>query len=159
MPVYPIRLCRPIFQALEQCRSQPTNNRTETGPASASCLDLWSTNTSTEISLRPIYAIAILWYMCTVPSTYGVSKGHLSRDLPISVNHLPISVNEYIGKWITDIGNWFTDIGKWFTDIGKWTWFTDIGKSFTDIGNSSLFTDIGKCLAGPGYTTTRFQFI
>ena len=25
---------------------------------------------------------------------YGVSKGHLFRDLPISVNHLPISVNE-----------------------------------------------------------------
>ena len=25
---------------------------------------------------------------------YGVSKGHLSRDLPISGNDLPISVNE-----------------------------------------------------------------
>ena len=56
----------------------------------------------------------------TIPYNYGVSKGHLSRDLPISVNH---GINL---DWI-DIGKWFTDIGKWFTDIGKW--FTDIGKS------------------------------
>ena len=37
----------------------------------------------------------IIWLGFTsLTEWYGVSKGHLSRDLPISVNHLPISVNE-----------------------------------------------------------------
>ena len=35
-------------------------------------------------------------HTCAMKSSqYGVSKGHSSRDLPISVNHFPISVNHF----------------------------------------------------------------
>ena len=43
--------------------------------------------------IRVQHSLRFEEFICCVYS-YGVSKGHLSRDLPISVNHLPISVNE-----------------------------------------------------------------